>query len=82
MVRLHQEDVTVRKRKSTHPRDDDKLGPTQVAAYTNKTYHTARNMMLRGDFGPSTYEEDTGRLWVLRRGVDQWLRDRTDPAQG
>ena len=67
------------KRKTKRPRDDDKLGPTQVAAMTNKTYHTARNMMLRGDFGPSTYEEDTGRLWVVRRGVEQWLRDRTEP---
>lgn len=36
----------------------------QVAAHLSLSYQVARNNMLSGDYGPSTYDAETRRLTV------------------
>lgn len=51
----------------------------EVAARVKRfSYQTTRNMMLRGDFGPPTYDEAERKLTVPLSGVDRWLAARND----
>lgn len=63
-----------------HPSEDDDLEVVQVAVYITQPAYTARNMMLAGKFGPSTYDDATRKLTVKRRGVSHWLRDHSAPT--
>lgn len=58
----------------------DRVGVTELAAATRNSYHTARNYMLRGDYGPSRY--DRGALTVARKDLERWLRLHPHPSGG
>lgn len=50
----------------------DGLRTMDVARLIKKRYQKARDLMLSGDFGDVT-EDDEGRMTVARAGVNAWL---------
>jgi hypothetical protein len=64
--------------KITIQRDPTRIGPTEVGAIIGETYQRARNLMLKGIFGPSEYDETTRKLTVKREPVLAYQKQPRD----
>lgn len=56
--------------------DDADLTTTAVAVLIKKPYQTARNMMLRGEFGERSYDTRRRCITVKRSAVVAWCANR------
>jgi hypothetical protein len=56
-------------RSKTAPATEEQWNVVQVAAAIGKSYQTARNQMLQGEFGPSVYDAATRKLTVAATRV-------------
>lgn len=57
--------------------NDTDLSITAVAVLIKKPYQTARNMMLRGEFGERSYDTRRRCITVKRSAVVAWCANRT-----